>query len=65
MFGKDIQPSKNPTDDILTVHDDRTLSYVGYAGHLAFHKAAETAFEGKLVRVDYEKYRAGMDEFTF
>ena len=57
-FGDGGLPSKRDTADIFAIHEDKTITYVGSIGHIAFQANAR-------VRVDYEKYIAGEEDYLF
>lgn len=57
-FGDSGMPSKKEYDDIYSLHDDLTISYAGWAGHMAFRNAA-----GNIVKIDYGNYIAGAQDF--
>lgn len=61
-FGDGANPTSRPGNDLYVVNKDWTISYVGLAGHLAF-KSAKTIGDQKLIRIDYEKYVFGEDDF--
>ena len=55
-FGDGVVPTKRDVTDILALHAEKTIAYVGAVGHMAFSAGAR-------VRVDYEKYRDGKDDY--
>ena len=55
-FGDGVRPSQRDVTDIFVLHTDKTIAYVGAVGHMAFGAGAR-------VRVDYEKYRNGEENF--
>jgi hypothetical protein len=57
-FGDGQKPTAKEYSDIYSLHDDLTVSYTGWAGHLAFRSAA-----GNIVRIDYGKYIAGAPDY--
>ena len=61
-FGDGVKPTKREGSDIFAVNADQTINYVGFAGHMAFGAAKKVA-DQKLIRVDYEKYVSGEDEY--
>ncbi len=51
-------PTSREPDDILAVHDDMTLNYLGFAGRVAYKNLQEN--DGKIyIRIDYKRYREG------
>ena len=57
-FGDGQRPTAKEYSDIYSLHDDLTISYTGWAGHMAFRNAA-----GNIVRIDYGKYIAGAPDY--
>lgn len=57
-FGDGQMPTAKEYSDIYSLHDDLTISYTGWAGHVAFRNAA-----GNTVRIDYGKYIAGAPDY--
>ena len=61
QFGDGLLASARDPGDIMCIGEDRSISYVGFAGHMAYHAGKKN---GKpIARIDYEKYEAG--EATF
>ena len=58
-------PSARCYDNIMVVNRDKTLNYVGANGRIAFGAGAETIGSELLIRVDYEKYLSGDDNYSF
>ena len=57
IFGDGVRPSQRDVTDIFALHTNKTIAYVGAVGHMAFSAGAR-------VRVDYEKYRNGEEDFV-
>ena len=57
-FGDGGIPTVKECSEIYSLHDDLTISYTGWVGHMAFRNAA-----GNIVRIDYGKYIAGAPDF--
>lgn len=56
-------PTTKEAAEIMAVSPDKTINYVGSIGSAAFHsKTTEIAGE-PLVRVDYEKFVSGKDDY--
>ena len=55
-FGDGVKPTQRDVTDIFALHAEITIAYVGAVGHMAFSAGAR-------VRVDYEKYRNGEEDF--
>ena len=45
------------------VNRDWTISHVGWAGHMAFQSAKRIG-EQEMIRVDYERYLLGEENFV-
>lgn len=57
-FGDGVKPTKRPVDDIMALHDDGTICFLGWAGRMAYHYSKDT-----VKRIDYEKYINGETEY--
>jgi len=55
-FGDGVLPMQRDVTNIFALHNNKTINYVGAYGHIAFGCGAR-------VRVDYEKYRDGKDDY--
>ena len=53
-----------PGNNLYVVNRDWTISHVGWTGHMAFQSAKRIG-EQELIRVDYEKYLLGEEEYLF
>ena len=51
-------------DDILVMNEDWSFCHPGFIGHMAFHNAA-TLSEKKLIRVDYNKWISGAEDYLY
>ena len=63
LFGDKEKPAKKQRDCIIAVNKDRTLNYVGFAGHAAFGSGTETVGGQPLIRADYRRYISGEDDY--
>ena len=50
--------------DIIAVHDDRTLAYVGFVGHMAYRSGQEELGVKSFLRIDYERFISGRDAWA-
>ncbi len=57
-FGDGAKPTNKEYSDLYSLHDDFTISYTGWAGHVLFRNAA-----GNIVRIDYGRYIAGAADY--
>ena len=60
LFGDGEKPSKKQRDCIMAVNKNRTLNYVGFAGHAVFGSGTETVGGQRLIRIDYRQYASGV-----
>ena len=49
---------------LYVVNRDWIISHVGWAGHMVFQSAKSVGGQ-ELIRVDYERYLLGEEEFLF
>ena len=54
-FCNGARPTSRRADNIMAVNEDRTINYVGFAGHVAFGSATEIGGR-PLIKVDYQKF---------
>ena len=57
-IGNDVKPTKAHISDIMRLHKNGNLSYVGIIGRICFQSNADSA-----IRVDYEKYICGEADY--
>jgi len=57
-FGDGAKPTDRQMDDIMALHDDGTICYLGWAGRMAYHYSKNVT-----KRIDYEKYIEGFDDY--
>ena len=62
-FGDGEKPTARPGNNLYVVNCDWTISHVGWAGHMAFQSAKRIG-EQELIRVDYERYLLGEENFV-
>ena len=56
-FGDGIPLSRKPVGNLIAVHSDRTLAYLGFAGHMALQaRARYTVSDGKRKRLFIVEY---------
>ncbi|MCQ4023208.1 MULTISPECIES: hypothetical protein [unclassified Ruminococcus] len=53
-YGDGVKPTERLVDDIMALHDDGTICFLGWAGRMAYHYSKDT-----VKRIDYEKYISG------
>lgn len=57
-FGDGVKPTERPIDDIMALHDDGTICFLGWAGRMAYHYNQKN-----IKRIDYEKYIEGLEDY--
>lgn len=59
-FGDEISPTEREPDEVMAIHTDRTICYLGCVGHLFFYQK-----KCKIPRIDYERYINGERRYMF
>ena len=62
-YGDGVDPTKRHTSDIFALNSNRTINYVGWAGHMAFHHPDKVMGQ-KLIRIDYGRYISGKKQYV-
>ena len=57
-FGDGIKPTDRQVDDIMALHDDGTICFLGWAGRMSYHYN-----KANIKRIDYEKYVDGKEDY--
>lgn len=57
-FGDGVKPTERQIDDIMALHNDGTICFLGWAGRMAYHYS-----KGKIKRIDYERYIEGLNDY--
>lgn len=57
-FGDNVKPTERSIDDIMALRSDGTICYLGWAGRMCYHNRKRN-----ILRVDYEKYISGEDNY--
>lgn len=57
-YGDGAKPTERPVDDIMALHDDGTICFLGWAGRMSYHYNKST-----IKRIDYEKYIDGKEDY--
>ena len=65
LFEDVAAPTSRPYATVMAINHDSTLNYVGANGMIAFRAGADTIGGEKLIRVDYEKYASGAENYRF
>ena len=64
-FGDGAAPTERPYEEIMAVNPDKTINYVGTYGRVAFGAGASQIGSTGLIRVDYEKFAAGDEDYFY
>lgn len=59
-YGDKVPLSERSVDDIMALQSDGTICFLGAIGRMCFQANPEN-----VLRVDYEKYVSGEDDFIF
>ena len=65
LFEDGAVPTSRPYATVMALNHDGTLNYVSANGMIAFRAGADTIGGEKLIRVDYEKYVSGAQDYRF
>ncbi len=63
-FGDGLKPTERSYSEIMAVNDDNTVNYVNSVGRIAYGSGTAFVANKKLIRVDFEKYIAGEDDYN-
>lgn len=62
-FGDGVKPTEREASVIMAVNRDDTINFVGHVGMMAFGSGIKAIGNEPLIRVDFEKYKNGADDF--
>ena len=57
-YSNNVKPTQIPAEDIMALHSDGTICFLGWAGHMCYHYSGKAA-----IRIDYEKYIDGKEDY--
>ena len=57
-FGDKVKPTERTPEDIMALQADGTICYLGWAGRMCYHNRKQN-----ILRVDYEKYILGEEDY--
>lgn len=57
-YGDGINPTERPVDDIMVLHNDGTICFLGWAGRMKYHYS-----KASIKSIDYEKYIDGKEDY--
>lgn len=63
-FADGRKPTSREGAEIMAVNRDNTINFVGVAGAIAFGSGAKKIGDEDLIRVDFEKYMNGEEDFS-
>ncbi len=63
-FGDGLKPTERNYSEIMAVNDDNTINYVNSVGRIAYGSGTTSVANKKLIRVDFEKYIAGKEDYN-
>ncbi len=64
-FGDGAKPTERCYAEIMAVNGDLTINFVGTNGRIAFGGGAATVGGKKLIRIDFKKYVAGVENYEY
>ena len=62
-FGNGIKPTKKNSSDIFSINSHGTISYVGFIERMALGSHAKKIGGKETLKIDFEKYIAGYDNY--
>ena len=60
-----VKPTERGYSEIMAINHDRTINFVGTNGRTAFQSGAKAVGSEQMIRVDYEKYLSGADDYYY
>jgi len=57
-YGDNVKPTERAVDDIMALRPDGTICFLGWAGRMCYHYNPNN-----ILRIDYEKYIDGSDDY--
>lgn len=64
-FADGAKPTERCYAEIMAVNGNKTINFVGTNGRIAFGSGAKTVGGEQLIRVDFEKYAAGAENYEY
>lgn len=64
-FADGAKPTERCYAEIMAVNGNKTINFVGANGRIAFGSGAKTVGGEQLIRVDFEKYAAGAENYEY
>lgn len=63
LFADGVKPTQRAAGGVMAVNRGKTVNFVGHVGMTAFGGGAKTIGSERLIRVDYEKYNNGEEDY--
>ena len=60
-----VKPTERGYESIMAINHDKTINFVGTNGRIAFQSGAKTVGSEQLLRIDYEEYLSGADDYYY
>ena len=60
-----VKPNERGYESIMAINHDKTINFVGTNGRIAFQSGAKTVGSEQLLRIEYEKYLSGADDYSY
>ena len=57
-YGDNVKPTERKVDDIMALHPNGTICFLGWAGRMCYHYKKEN-----VLRIDYERYIDGAENY--
>lgn len=64
-FADGAKPTERCYAEIMAVNGNKTINFVGTNGRIAFGSGAKKIGDDELIRVDFEKYAAGAENYEY
>ena len=64
-FADGAKPTERCYAEVMAVNGNKTINFVGANGRIAFGSGAKTVGGEQLIRVDFEKYAAGAENYEY
>ena len=64
-FGDGVKPTEKHSSDVFAVNDNKTISYVGIVGRTAIGSKVNETGGKEIVKVDFERYISGDDDYNW
>ena len=58
-YGDNVRVTDRPVDEVMALKADETICFLGWAGRICYHYARQN----DIIRIDYEKYINGDDDY--